>query len=115
MRRYDITVTICPLGVYEVIRDNPNPSGVQVEDYWAECFTWMELKVLVPAMRRLGWRVKISSVDEDDVGGRIHIFPFTYGVNHDVRMLTVAGARLVLTRVEDIPRVADSTFNPLRY
>ncbi len=103
------------MGTFEVIKENHTPSGMPAEDYWSECFTWEELKVLVPSMRRLGWRVRVVPVEEAESEGRIHIYPFTYGVNHDVRMVSLAGMRLVLARHSLPTPKSDPTSKPLGY
>ncbi len=115
MRRYDIRVTIPSLGRYEVIKENPGHQGSQEEDYWEECFTWQDLKVLVPTMRKMGWRIRIMEVEQDRLSGRIHLFPFTYGVNHDVRMFTMAHVRIILTKSVDTAWMERSTCEPFRY
>ena len=115
MRRYDILVFIPSSGRYEIIKDNQTPSGFQEEDYWNECFSWQELKVIVPHMRFFKWRLSISPIDEEDLAGKIHLFPFTYGVNHEVQMIKISGIKLIMAR--DMGRINSPkhSFHPFRY
>ena len=115
MRRYNIQITVPSLGRYEVIKENMNPTGVQEEDYWNECFTWDDLKILVPRMRKLRWKLKITDIDEEDLQGKIHLFPFTYGVNHEVQMIRISDHRLILTRDMGLLKFPRSSYRPFGY
>lgn len=115
MRRYNIQAIVPSLGRYEVIKENMNPTGVQEEDYWNECFSWADLKILVPHMRRLRWKLRITSIDEEDLQGKIHLFPFTYGVNHEVQMIRMSDFRLILTRDMGLLKFPRSSYRPFGY
>ncbi|MCE5274483.1 MAG: hypothetical protein ABFD70_04175 [Syntrophaceae bacterium] len=115
MRRYNIYVTVPASGKFELIKENMSPIGVQEEDYWKECFTWIELKDLVPHMKTLRWKLKITPVDEEELPGKIHLFPFTYGVNHEVQLLTISGLRLIMTRDMGHLRATKNMNNPFGY
>jgi hypothetical protein len=115
MRRYNVHVKVASAGMFELIKENVNPLGVQEEDYWSECFTWTELKNIVPRMKALGWKLAISPVDENDLNEKIHLFPFTYGVNHEVQMFTISGLRLIMTRDSGVLRNPGNIYNPFRY
>ena len=97
MRRYNIHVIVPSAGRFELIKENLIPTGIQEEDYWNECFTWGDLKCIVPRLKAMRWKLTISPVDENELPGKIHLFPFTYGVNHKVQLFTISGLRLVLT------------------
>lgn len=115
MRRYNIQVIVPSLGRYEVIKENMSPTGVQEEDYFNECFTWDDLKTVVPHMRRQRWKLKISPIEEDDLPGKIHLFPFTYGVNHEVQMVRMSDLRLILTRDMGLLKFPRSSYRPFGY
>lgn len=115
MRKYNISVTIPATGKYELIRENLCPTGIQEEDYWNECFTWNDLKAIIPSLRANGWKVKVDPVSEEDCLGKIHIFSFTYGVNHDFKLLKVSGIRIIMARDFGMSKTQKETFHPSRY
>ncbi len=115
MRRYNIQIIVPSLGRYEVIKENINPTGVQEEDYWNECFTWDDLKTVIPRMRKLRWKLKVSPIEEADLPGKIHLFPFTYGVNHEVQMIRISDLKLILTRDMGLLKFPRSSYHPFGY
>ena len=115
MRRYNIQIIMPSSGRYEVIKENLSPTGVQEEDYWSECFTWTELKTVIPRMRRLGWKTRVTPVEEEELPGKIHLFPFTYGVNHEVQMVRMSDLRLVLTRDMGLLKFPRTSYYPFGY
>jgi hypothetical protein len=115
MRRYNIQIIVPSLGRYEVIKENANPTGIQEEDYWSECFTWPELKIIVPRMRKMGWKIRVSPIEESDLAGKIHLFPFTYGVKHEVQMIKVSELKLILTRDMGVLKFPKSSYYPFGY
>jgi len=115
MRRYNIQVTVPSSGRYEIIRENFNPIGIQEEDYWNECFSWEDLKVIIPRMRSLGWKFKISPIEDDDLPGKIHLFPFTYGVNHEVRMIKISHLKIIMTRDMGLLSFPKHSYHPFGY
>jgi len=98
MRRYNIYTSIPIAGRYELMKENPHPSGKADEDYWNECFTWQDLKKVIPFLRSQGWKFTIEPVKEDEIYGNIHIFSFTYGVNHEFRVINISGLRVIMAR-----------------
>jgi hypothetical protein len=115
MRRFNIQVIMPSLGRYEVIKENINPTGVQDEDYWNECFTWGDLKTVVPRMRRFGWKTKVTAIEEEELPGKIHLFPFTYGVNHEVQMIKMSHLKLILTRDMGLLKFPRTSYYPFGY
>lgn len=115
MRRYNIYTFMPGMGRYEIIKENQKQSGKSEEDYWNECFTWEELKKIVPYFRSQGWKVTVEPLTRDDAFGRIHIFSFTYGINHDFRILNVSGIRVIIARDFGIHRSLKESSNPVGY
>ncbi|MGD0210159.1 MAG: hypothetical protein ABSC14_04165 [Desulfomonilia bacterium] len=115
MRRYNIQVSLPSSGRYEIIKDNPTPTGVQEEDYWNECFSWADLKAIVPHMRSFRWKLRISPIEEDDLAGKIHLFPFTYGVNHEVQMIKISDIKLIMTRDPGLINSPKHSYHPFGY
>ncbi len=100
------------LGRFEVIRETGKQSGGPEEDYWQECFTWPDLKKIVPALKAQGWRVTVEPVSREEIFGRIHIFSFTCGINHDFRIRNIAGIRIIIARDFGIPKILKESFTP---
>ena len=100
------------LGRFEIIRETGKQSGGPEEDYWQDCFTWPDLKKIVPALRAQGWRVTVEPVSREEIFGRIHIFSFTCGINHDFRILNIAGIRIIIARDFGIPKTLKESFTP---
>lgn len=115
MRRYNIQVTVPSTGRYEIIKENPNPNGIQEEDYWNECFSWEDLKEIIPRMRALRWKLKIHPIEEGDLAGKIHLFPFTYGVNHEVQMIRIAHLKIIMTRDMGLLNFPKHSYHPFGY
>ncbi len=115
MRRYNIQVTVPSAGRYEIIKENTNPTGIQEEDYWNECFSWEDLKDLIPRMRALRWKMKIFPIDEEDLAGKIHLFPFTFGVNHEVQMIRIAHIKIIMTRDMGLLNFPKHSYHPFGY
>lgn len=112
MRRYNVYTFMPGMGRYEIIKENQKQSGRSEEDYWNECFSWEDLKKIVPFLRSQGWKVSIEPLDRDDAFGKIHIFSFTYGINHDFRILNISGLRVIIARDFGIHRSLKESFNP---
>jgi hypothetical protein len=98
MRRYNLYTVLPNTGRFELIKDIPDHTTSQETAYWAECFTWQELKKLVPYLRRRGWRLIVDPVDEDDIYGKIHVYSFTYGINNDTQCINLCGIKLIMAR-----------------
>ena len=98
MRRYNIYASMPMAGRYELMKDNQHPSGSSDADYWNECFTWKDLKKIIPYLRSHGWKIEIEPIAEDQSHGNIHIFSFTCGVNHDFMMINASGLRVIMAR-----------------
>jgi len=98
VRKYNLYITKPLVGEYEAIKENPCPTGVRPEDYWAECFTWKDLKKVVPFLKSRGWKIVVEPIEESDIHHSIHIFEFTYGINHDVKIVNISGMRIIMTR-----------------
>ena len=62
MRKYNVYTFPPGVGRYELIKENPEQTGDAEEDYWNECFTWQDLKMVVPYFRSLGWKVAVEPV-----------------------------------------------------
>lgn len=115
MRRYNIQVTVPSSGRYEIIKENANPTGIQEEDYWNECFTWEDLKDMIPRMRGIRWKLKIHPIDQEDLAGKIHLFPFTYGVNHEVRLVKISQIKIIMTRDMGLLDFPKHSYYPFGY
>ncbi len=115
MRRYDVQVRIGAAGTFELIKENVGPAGFQGDDYWNECFTWQELKDIMPRMKALGWKVSISPVEEYEASEKIHLFPFTYGINHEVQLISISGLRLILTRSAGLLGTPGNMYHPFSH
>lgn len=115
MHKYNIYLSIPLSGRYELIKDHARPTGIQREDYWAECFAWEDLKKVLPFARKQGWKVKIEPIDYEDIFGKMHVFSFTCGVNHDVRILSIAGLRAIMARDLGFTHLAKNTLKPFGY
>lgn len=115
MRRYNIQATVPASGRFEIIKENPGPTGIQEEDYWNECFSWEDMKAIVPRMRSFGWKLKISPIGEDELPGKIHLFPFTYGVNHEVQMLKISHIKIIMTRDMGLLTFPRTSYRPFGY
>ncbi len=115
MRRYNIYTYLPGLGRYELIKENQKPSGRSEEDYWNECFTWADMKKVIPYLRSQGWKVVIEPLAREEAFGKIHIFSFTYGINHDFRILNISGLRIIIARDFGIHKSLKESFNPQGY
>ena len=115
MRRYNVYTFLPGLGRYEIIKENQKQSGLPEDDYWNECFTWQDLKKIVQALRSRGWKTTVEPITKEEVFGKIHIFSFTYGVNHDFRILSIAGIRVIIARDFGISKTLKESFNPAGY
>jgi hypothetical protein len=115
MRKYNVYTFLPGVGRYELINENQKPTGVSEEDYWNECFTWQDLKKVVPYFRSQGWKVSVEPLSEDELTGKIHLFSFTYGINHDFRILNVSGMRVIMARDFGTHRSLKESFNPIGY
>jgi hypothetical protein len=47
--------------------------------------------------------------------GKIHIFSFTCGINHDFRILDISGIRIIMARDFGIHRSIKESLNPIGY
>lgn len=115
MRRYNIYAFMPGMGRYEIIRESRKQAGSSEEDYWNECFAWEDMKKIVPFLRSQGWKLTIDPVAREDVVGKIHIFSFTYGINHDFRILNISGIRIIIARDFGIHKSLKESFNPIGY
>jgi len=115
MRRYNVYIFLPGTGRYEIIKENSKHSVISHEDYWNECFTWQDLKKIVPFFRSQGWKVSIEPLTQEESVGKIHIFSFTYGINHDFRTMNVSGIRIIMARDISIHRSRKESCNPLGY
>ncbi|HDP24189.1 MAG TPA: hypothetical protein ENN34_01990 [Deltaproteobacteria bacterium] len=115
MRRYNIYATVPSVGKYELIKENLCPCGIQEEDYWNECFTWEELKTIIPSLRANGWKVRVEPISEEDCIGKMHIFSFTYGVNHDFKLLRIEALRIIMVRDYGVQKSQKQRLGPFRY
>lgn len=115
MRKYNVYTFLPGIGRYEIIKENPHQTGVPQEDYWNECFTWQDLKKVVPYFRSQGWKLSVEPLTEDDALDKIHIFSFTYGINHDFKILNISGMRVIMARDFGINRSIKESYNPLGY
>ncbi len=98
MRRYNLYSIMPNAGRFELIKDVPVNNGNQETTYWAECFTWEDLKKIVPYLRKLGWKLTVEPVDKDDLYGKMHIYSFTCGINSDTQIISICGLRVILAR-----------------
>jgi hypothetical protein len=103
------------MGKFEIIKENVKQTGRAEDDYWNECFTWPELKKIVPFLRRQGWKLTLEPVEREEIFGKIHIFSFTYGINHDFRILNISGLRVIIARDFGIHTSLKESFNPAGY
>ncbi|MBN2298653.1 MAG: hypothetical protein JXM72_08660 [Deltaproteobacteria bacterium] len=115
MRRYNIYASVPIAGRYELMKENPHPSGKADEDYWNECFTWEDLKKVIPFLRSQGWKFTIETVSEDEIYGNIHIFSFTYGVNHEFRIVNISGLRVIMALDFGTHKSVKESLNPIGY
>ena len=97
------------------MKENPHPSGKADEDYWNECFTWQDLKKVIPFLRSQGWKFTIEPVKEDEIYGNIHIFSFTYGVNHEFRVINISGLRVIMARDIGKDKSIKESLKPIGY
>jgi hypothetical protein len=98
MRRYNLYKITPHTGRFELIKDVPAYTGNQETTYWAECFTWQELKKIIPYLRKRGWKLVVEPVDEDDLYGKMHIYSFTCGVNNETQIISLCGIRIIMAR-----------------
>jgi hypothetical protein len=98
MRRYNLYSLLPHYGRFELIKDTRGQSGSTETLYWAECFTWQELKKLVPYFRKRGWRLTIEAVEENELYGKIHIHSYTYGINIETQLLNACGIKIIMAR-----------------
>ena len=103
------------VGRYELMKENQHSSGGSDEDYWNECFTWEELKKIIPYLRSQGWKFEIESITEEQSIGKIHIFSFTCGVNHDFRQINASGLHVIMARDFGNNKTLKESSNPLGY
>ncbi len=115
MRKYNIYISMPGMGRYEIIKDNQKTSGRSEEDYWNECLTWSDLKKVVPYLRSQGWRITVEPLTREDAYGKIHIFSFTYGINHDFRVVNIKDIRIIVARDFGIHRSIKESYNPIGY
>jgi hypothetical protein len=115
MRRYNIYTFMPGMGRYEIIRENQKQTGRSEEDYWNECFSWEDLKKIVPHLRSQRWKVTIEPLSREEAFGKIHIFSFTYGINHDFKIVNVSGIRIIIARDFGMHRSLKESFNPIGY
>lgn len=115
MRRYNIYAFMPALGWFEIIKENQKQTGISEDDYWNECFTWQDLKKIVPYLRSQGWKITLEPLTKEEAFGKIHIFSFTYGINHDFRILNVSGMRIIVARDFGTHKNAKESFNPIGY
>jgi hypothetical protein len=112
MRRYNISASMPTAGRFELIKENPTSGCCQEKEYWAECFTWEDLKKVIPYLRSRGWKLNIEPVEEDDIYGKMHIYSFTYGINHDIQIMNMAGINVIMARDIMAPKAIRDSFNP---
>jgi hypothetical protein len=115
MRRYNIYASMPMAGRYELMKENQHSCGRSDEDYWNECFTWEDLKKIIPYLRSQGWKFEIEPISENQSCGKIHIYSFTYGVNHEFRMINASGLRVIMARDFGIDKTRKEYSNPLGY
>jgi hypothetical protein len=115
MRRYNIYANIPTVGRYELMRENPRLCTKPDDEYWNECFTWQDLKKIIPYLKSQGWKFEIEAISKDQVPGKIHIFSFTYGVNHDFRIVNIAGMRIIMARDFGVDNTQKESLNPIGY
>ncbi len=102
-------------GRYELMKDNQHSCGRSDEDYWNECFVWKDLKKIIPYLKSQGWKFQIEPINENQAHGKIHIFSFTCGVNHDFREINISGLRVIMARDLGINKSLKETSNPQGY
>ena len=112
MRRYNIYTSMSGNGRFELIKENNLPHGSQEMEYWAECFTWEDLKKVIPYFRARGWKLLIEPIEEEDAYGKMHIFSFTYGINHEIQLVDVMGIRVIMARDIIAPKAIKDSFTP---
>lgn len=112
MRRYNIYASMPKAGRFELIKDNPLPEGNQEKEYWAECFAWEDMKKVIPYLKSRGWRVVIEPVEEDEAFGKMHVYSFTYGINHDIQLIEILGIRVIMARDIMTPKAIKKSFTP---
>ena len=115
MRRYNIYASMPRVGRYELMKENQHSCGRSDEDYWNECFTWEDLKKIIPYLRSQGCKFEIEPIAEDESCGKMHIFSFTCGVNHDIRMINVSGLHVIMARDLGMNKSLKETSNPIGY
>jgi hypothetical protein len=112
--RYKHQVPYLLQGTVEIIKKNTNPTGIQEEDYWNECSPG-KTERLDTALRALRWKMKIFPIDEEDLAGKIHLFPFTFGVNHEVQMIRIAHIKIIMTRDMGLLNFPKHSYHPFGY
>lgn len=115
MRRYNIYASIPMIGRYELTRENPHSCAQPDDEYWNECFTWQDLKKIIPYLKSQGWKFEIETVSKDQAHEKIHIFSFTYGVNHDFRIVNISDIRIIMARDFDVANTQKESLNPIGY
>lgn len=112
MRRYNMYASMPRAGRFELIKDNPLTEDSQENEYWAECFTWEDMKKVVPYLKARGWRLVVEPVEEEEAYGKMHIYGFTYGINHDIQLIEIQGIRVIMARDIMTPKVVKDSFTP---
>lgn len=102
-------------GRYELMKENQSPSERPETDYWNECFTWEELKKIIPYLRSQKWKLEIIPVEKEEVCGRMHIFSFTYGINHDFRIISISGLHVIVARDFGMRKTIVESTKPIGY
>jgi hypothetical protein len=115
MRRYNLYTSLPGIGRFEITKENPKHSVISHEDYWNECFTWQDLKKIVPYFRSQGWKISVEPLSQEESVDKIHIISFTYGINHDFRILKISGIRVIMARDIGIRSPRKESYNPIGY
>ena len=97
MRRYNVYILMGLYGRYELVKERKDSYDF-LDDYWEECFTWEDLKKVVPFFRSRGWKVSVEPIDIADALSRMHLLGLTYGVDTDISIVNIGDIRVFMVK-----------------
>lgn len=112
MKKYNLYASMSRAGRFELIKEIPLLGDGQENEYWAECFTWEDLKRVIPYFKSRGWKIQIEPIEKDEIPGKMHIYSFTCGINHDIQILDISGIRIIMARDDPAQKAIKNSSRP---
>ncbi len=98
MRRYNVYISMGLYGRYELVKEKMESYDF-LDDYWEECFTWEDLKKVIPFFRSRGWRVTVEPVNIADALSKVHLPGLTYNIDdNDLNIVDIDDIRVIMVR-----------------